>query len=189
MIKLDPFLILLIALWHFSFDVSVSSAFDYFTARQEGQGLYLDTATKNHVDVVPNWLRQGRIGNAIDDLKYTLDRFPNHPKALQYLSLVSKLTKNIDLAILYYQKALSQYPQYAMTHAQYGQYLLSIGDVNSAIESLKRAVEIEPKLVGGYVLLAQAYSKQGNSELAAEAAAQAKELGYKGSLSGIEGSK
>jgi predicted Zn-dependent protease len=118
-----------------------------------------------------------------------LDRFPNHPKALQYLSLVSKLTKNTDLAILYYQKALSQYPQYAMTHAQYGQYRLSIGDVNGAIESLKRAVEIEPKLVGGYVLLAQAYSKQGNSELAAEAAAQANELGYKGSLSGIEGSK
>jgi hypothetical protein len=45
---------------------------------------------------------------------------------------------------------------------------------------------MDSKLVGSYVLLAHAYSKQGNSELASEAAARAKELGYKGSLSGID---
>lgn len=188
MIKLNRVIIALVALY-FSFGTSISYASDYFTAAQEGQGLFLDNATKAHVDVVPGWLRDGKIDKAIDDLQYTLDRFPNHPKALQYMGIVSKLTKKTDMAITYYQKALRLYPQYAVTHAQYGQYLLSSGDIDKAIESLKRSIEIDSKLVGGYVLLAQGYSKQGNSELAAEAAARAKELGYKGSLSGIEGGK
>ena len=38
MIKLNRFLIALIALWYFSFGTSISFAFDYFTAAQEGQG-------------------------------------------------------------------------------------------------------------------------------------------------------
>ena len=145
------------------------------------------SVTKYHVDKAYGWIRDGRLNDAIEDLKYTLDRFPNHPKALQTMGLVSQLTKKPAMASTYYQKALTQYPQYAMTHAQYGQYLLSIGDIDKAIESLKRSIEIDPKLVGSYVLLAHAYSKQGNSELASEAAARAKELGYKGSLSGIDG--
>ena len=59
---------------------------------------------------------------------------------------------------------------------------LSIGDIdkrNRVVET--GSIEIDPKLVGSYVLLAHAYSKQGNSELASEAAARAKELGYTGS--------
>lgn len=187
MFKLNRFLLALIALGHFSFGASVSSAFDYFTAAQEGQAHYLALVTKYHADKAYGWIRDGRLNDAIEDLRYTLDRFPNHPKALQTMGLVSQLIKKPAMAITYYQKALTQYPQYASTHAQYGQYLLSIGDIDKAVESLKRGVEIDPKLVGGYVLLAHAYSKQGNSELASEAAARAKELGYKGSLSGIDG--
>lgn len=180
MIKLNRFLIVLVALLWFSFGGSISYAFDYFAAAKEGLAQYLDIATKNHVDVVPGWLRDGRINNAIDDLKYTLDRFPNHPKALHYMGTVSQLTKKTGMAITYYQKALNLYPQYAVTHAQFGQYLLSIGYVDKAIEFLKQAVEIDPKLVGGYVLLVKGYSKQGNSELAAEADTRARELGYTG---------
>ena len=189
MFKFGRFLLALGALWYFSFGAPVASAFDYFTAAQDGQAHYLDLVTKFHAEKAYQWIRENRIGNAIEDLKYTLDRFPNHPKALQTMGVVANMTKNPDMAIAYYQKALTQYPQYAMTYAQYGQYLLSIGIIDKAIESLKRGLEIDPKLVGGYVLLAHAYSKQGNSELASEAAARAKELGYKGSLSGIDGGK
>ncbi len=187
MIKLKTLLGALVTLLWFTCSTSSLHALDYFTAPQEGQALYRDTATQHHVDVVPGWLRQGRINDAIADLKYTLERFPNHPKALQYMGLVSKLTNNTEMAIAYYQQALSLYPQYAVTHAQYGQYLLSIGIIDKAIESLKRSIAIEPKSATSYALLAQAYSKQGNSELASEAAARAKELGYKGP--GIEGTK
>ena len=188
MFKLNSFLIALIALL-FSIDIRVSCAFDYFTAAEEGQAVYLELATKNHAEKAYSWIRENRISNAIEELKYTLDRFPNHPLGLQLMGLVSKITKNPGMAIAYYQKALNLYPQYAVTHAQYGQYLLSIGYIDGAIESLKRSIEINPKLVGSYVVLAQAHAKKGNTELANEAAVRAKELGYNGSSSDISGGK
>ena len=171
----------------------VAYAYDYFSVLQgeeePGPKVYLDTATKNHVDTIPGWLRDGRVGDAIADLKYTLERFPNHPEALLYMGLVARMTKNPGMAITYYQHALTQYPQYAITHFQYGQFLMNLGDFDKAIEALKRSIAIDPKLVGSYVLLAQAYSKKGNSEIAREAAAQAKKLGYKGGIQGIDGNK
>ena len=189
MVKLDSFLIALIALLFSFVDIPVSCAFDYFAAAEEGQASYLELVTKHHAEKADVWIRENRIGNAIEDLKYTLDRFPNHPLGLQLMGLVSKITKNPSMAIPYYQKALSLYPQYAVTHAQYGQYLLSNGDIDGAIESLKRSIEVNPKLVFSYVLLARAHAKKGNAELANEAAARARELGYNGPLSDIGGGK
>ena len=76
--------------------------------------------TINHLNKVTGWIQQGRIGNAVDDLIYVLDRFPNQPRALQLLPLVASLSKNQGLAVTYFEKALRQFPQYALTHAQYG---------------------------------------------------------------------
>jgi tetratricopeptide (TPR) repeat protein len=160
----------------------VAYASDYFSVLQgeEGPGpkAYLDIATKNHVDTIPGWLDDGRIGNAIADLKYTLERFPNHPEALLYMGLVARMTKNPGMAFTYYQNALTQYPQYAITHFQYGQFLMSLGDVDKAIDALKRSIAIEPKLAGGHAGLARAYAKKGDMTKAREAADKARELGF-----------
>jgi hypothetical protein len=53
---------------------------DYFIADQDGVGHYLTGA---HINTIPNWIKQGRI-NAVADLKYSLDRFPNHRKHYNY---------------------------------------------------------------------------------------------------------
>ena len=125
-------------------------------------------------------IASGNYNQAYQEMYYVLDRIPNHPKALQILSSLVRMTNKLSIAVSYYEKALSKYPQWPITYAQYGQFLMEIGQVDTAIEKLKRAIEIDPKLVGGYALLAKAYSKKGNSELARDAAAKARELGYKG---------
>lgn len=152
---------------------------DYFAAYQSTEIkeiLYLvDVA---HTNKVMDRIRDGSIGYAIAEVKYALGKFPNHPKALMLIGLVAKLNKTSSLPIPYYEKALKLYPQYSLTHAQYGAYLVSIGRIDVGITKLREAIEIDPKLATAHAWLAQAYSKNGNPELARQAAEQARTVGY-----------
>jgi len=132
----------------------------------------------NHTDKAVIFIAQGNFNNAIAELDYTLVRFPNNPRALTLLGAVAKLTHRSTLPIAYYERALSLYPQYALTHAQYGEYLSQIGRVDEAIAQLKTAIEMDRALVVAYVWLSEAYSKTGRRELAQQAAEQARQLGY-----------
>src|SRR5262249_17285920 len=116
----------------------------------------------------------------IADCKYTLDRIANHPKGLALTGMVARLTKNPSFAILYYQRALKWYPQYAITHAQYGGFLVDIGNTKAGIAELQKSIEMDPNLALGHQLLMKAYVKAGSPELARQAAERAKETGRKG---------
>jgi len=118
----------------------------------------------------------------MDNIKYSLDRFPNHPIALQQLSEVSQLMKNTSLGVKYFERAVTLFPQYALTRAQYGLFLVSINEVAGGIERLKQAIEIDPKHPAGYAGLAHAYAKKGDLEEARAAAKKARELGFNGKL-------
>jgi predicted Zn-dependent protease len=120
--------------------------------------------------------------NALGDIKYTLDRFPNHPVSLQQLSMVAQMVKNTTLAVNYFERAITLYPQYALTRAQYGMFLVATNNLDAGIEKFKQAIEIEPKLSAGYAGLAHAYTKKGDLEQAREAAKNARELGFAGKL-------
>jgi Tfp pilus assembly protein PilF len=111
-----------------------------------------------------------------------LARFINHPQALAIAGAYALSIKNPRWAVPYFEKALSIYPQYAVTHAQFGKYLTDIGMVDKGLEKLKRAAEMDPKLVGAQVWLAAAYAKSGNADLARESAEKARSLGFKGDL-------
>jgi tetratricopeptide (TPR) repeat protein len=126
----------------------------------------------------------GKYQYAIADLIYTLDRFVNHPKALQLMGSLAELTNGPSLAIPYYQRALKLYPQYALTHAQFGVYLVDTGHINSGTAELKKAIEINPNLAIAYAWLASAYSRNGNLESARQAAERARALGYRGKIAG-----
>ena len=155
---------------------------DYFTAEQDGVKGYLDNMTINHLDKVTGWIQQGRFDNAVLDLKYVLDRFPNQPRALQLLPVVASLSKNQALAVTYFEKAVRQFPQYALTHAQYGLFLISNGNVDEGIEQFNQSITIDPKSAAGHAGLAHAYAKKGNMEQARDAAKKARELGFNGKL-------
>jgi len=124
-------------------------------------------------------IRIGRLDEALGDLKYILERFVNHPKALLILGLVAKLKKTPLLPIPYYENALRMYPSYAITHAQYGKYLADIDRAEAGIAHLKKAIEMDPKLSQAYKWLAEVYARNGKSELARQVAEQAKVAGYK----------
>jgi tetratricopeptide (TPR) repeat protein len=185
------FKILLIGIFSISLSYAEIGG-DYFLAIKDQQNRgYLSTVEKNHITICPHNpngimgdISEGKFLYAFEDLRYVLDRFPNHPKALMLLGSVARLAKNISIPIFYYQKALRLYPQHAITHAQFGLYLVDIGRVESGIARLKQAIEIDPKLAVAHVWLAKAFAKNGKPGLARQAAERARALGYRGEQDG-----
>ncbi len=127
-------------------------------------------------------LAADRVQYAIDELRYTLNAFPNHPRALMLIKPVENAAKRAVFGVAAFERALSLYPQYAITHAQYGWYLVEINLLPAGIGKLKQAIEMDPKLITAYVWLSRAYSKGGNPEAARETAQQARDLGYTGHI-------
>lgn len=155
---------------------------DYFSDSDPQVKTDKGLIAKFHIGNVANSLRQGNYPMAMEDINFALRYFPNHPQGLQLLGVVARLQKKPALPIAYFERALSLFPQYAVTYAQYGAYLVEIGDYKSGIDKLLKAVELDPKLVGAHVLLSKAYVKIGDMQLARKSADVAKELGYVGNL-------
>jgi Tfp pilus assembly protein PilF len=156
---------------------------DYFTAEEDPEVLRdLRLIDGDHTNRVLRWIRTQRINMAIADLKFTLDRFPNHPRALLLFEAVARVGQVPQLPLPYYEKALELFPQYALTHAQYGKYLAEIGKVEEGLAQLNKAVEIDPDFVVTYVWLVEVYSRQGELDLARQASQRARELGYQGEM-------
>jgi len=149
---------------------------DYFDPRHRVE---LATVEKYHLGKENFWaeFEARRYNYALLELKYVLNNFPNHPRALQLMELVAKLTSKPHIVISYYEKAVTLYPGYAFTHAQYGNYLVSTGQTEKGIEKLQRALQMDPKLVVAYYWLWEAYTKKGSVEEARQIAEKAKELG------------
>ena len=171
------------------FDPNISSAqaqggkkiYDYFNPTSDPHVKWLiGDQNRFHFNPAVNHLRKGDYKRATRELSFLLKGFPNHPKGLMLLSIVAKMTKNPSFGVPFYKKALQVYPQYAITHAQYGNYLVEVGQVKVGIAKLKKAIEMDPKLAPAHAWLAKAYYKIGRAELAQLTARQAKALGYKG---------
>jgi len=150
---------------------------DYFTANQSTDlSNLLKSVDFNHTKRAMDLILKGQTNYAIQDLKYTLDTFPNHPKALLLLGFAANQAKTPSLPIAYYEKALRLYPKYASTHTQYGEYLVSIGLVDKGIERLNNAIEIDVNFISAYECLSKAYSRIGNREMEKIADEKAREL-------------
>jgi len=117
---------------------------------------------------------------AANELRYVLERVPNHPRALEYVAQVSEGLKDPLMGFFYFKRAVTIYPQYAYTHFQFGSYLLDVGNVDESIAELNISVRMDPSLGSAYAVLAKAYERKGEIALARKAEEQAKALGYKG---------
>ena len=130
--------------------------------------------------------QQGFYNGVMGDLTYILDHVINHPKALSLMGAVARLTDSPTMPIPYFQKALAMYPQHALTHAQYGTYLVSIDAVEEGLVALKKAVSIDPNLAIAQAWLAEAYYKSGDPVQGREAATRAMELGFTKTIRGYD---
>jgi tetratricopeptide (TPR) repeat protein len=137
----------------------------------------LDNTERNHFNA-ELLLKRKKFGEkyTLADWKYTLKIFPNHPGALQAMGSNAILKNDLEMGVFYFERALGLYPQYAMTHAQYGSYLADIGRYDLAIARLKRAISMDSGLVSAHRWLAMAYRKSGRPELAREADERADQL-------------
>jgi Tfp pilus assembly protein PilF len=156
---------------------------DYFNGTNDSHIAWL-VKDQDHYHTKPLIVAfgQGDLTRVKVELEWILVRFINHPQALAIAAAFSISTKNSTWAIPHFERALSIYPQYALTHAQYGKYLTDIGMADRGLEQLKRAAEMNPNLVAAHVWLAASYAKSGNADLARESAEKARSLGYKGDL-------
>ena len=156
---------------------------DYFTAHEDFEvARDLMLIEGDHTNRVLRWIRNDRINMAVADIKFTLDRFPNHPRALLLMETVARVSKVPELPLPYYEHALKMFPGYAVTHAQFGRYLAEIGRVQDGLEQLNVAAKISPDYAATFVWLAEVYSKNGQAHLAEQAKARARELGYRGEI-------
>lgn len=157
---------------------------DFFTAHED-QEAYRDLVLNDlyHTNRVVHSIKVGRYDEALADLKFVIDKWPNHPRALLLIESLGRVTQAPALPLPYYEKALKLYPQYAMTIAQYGKYLVEIDQWEKGVEQLKQSIERDPKYVPARVWLAEAYAKRGQMNQARKEAEQARSLGFSGDFS------
>jgi tetratricopeptide (TPR) repeat protein len=157
---------------------------DYFVAKQDSETTHLlNLVEVAHTNRVLPQISKNDYGGALSDIKYTLNRFPNHPLGLVLVGLYARLTKSYGLPVPYYEKAIRLFSQHALTHAQYGAYMVTLGTIDPGIKKLEQALEMNPELVFAHVWLAAANYKSGNLDLGRQSEARARELGYKGAVS------
>lgn len=127
---------------------------DYFGVATNPAAAQLITLVENaHLGPKNNprgfWPRynEGNLDQAFGELKYALWVFPNHPRALFLLGMLARQTNKPDVPIAYYEKALRLFPDRAYTHAQYGSYLVEIGEKTQGILQLEQALKMDPNLL------------------------------------------
>ncbi len=143
---------------------------DYYSIGVDPQAYQLIPIVENgHLGPKTNprgfWPRytEGNLPLAVNELKYVLWVFPNHPRALHLLGIVSKQLHDTSIPIAFYEKALRLFPDRAFTRSQYGAYLVDIGERAQGIVQLEKALQKDPGL-----LTARAWLDKARRELGLE---------------------
>ena len=146
--------------------------YDYFTANLRPElAKYLSLVTARHAsERVWAVFREGQYAEPLGDCRYTLERFPNHPRGLHLIGEIAKAMNQSSMAIPFYENALRLYPQYAFTHAQYGRYLIEIGAVPAGVSQLREALRIDPAQFQAKAWLSEALAK--HPDMAGESVAK-----------------
>ena len=124
-----PLVLLLLCLFGFEAAAQSPPDRDYFTAHEDPEASRdLTLNDLYHTNRVLHSIQVGRYDEAIADLRFVLEKWPNHPRALLLIESLGQVTQALELPTPYYEKAIRLFPQYAMTFAQYGKYLVEIID-------------------------------------------------------------
>lgn len=125
---------------------------------------------------------EGDYRKLFQDAEYVLPRMVNHPRMLQLIAMAAQRDPQfIDATREYFDSALALYPEYAITHYQYGAFLLDLGHTDGAIVRLRDAVAKDPRFIAAWVALGRAHRIKGDETAAKEAEDRARALGWTGS--------
>jgi len=129
-------------------------------------------------------LQRGMSGTIGSDIGYTLEHFPNHPRALASMARLALRMKKPQApgAMLsvecYFRRALAFVPADGVTRALFGAYLLSLRRDGEAVEQLKAALETQPGNATAWYNLGLAQARLKDWPAALTSAHQAYALGF-----------
>lgn len=127
---------------------------DYYAIPGDNFSIYILPIVENgHLGPKTNprgfWkeFNRGKWVYAVGELKYVLNVFPNHPRALYLMTRLADLLNDPGLPVAYFEKALRMYPNRPETRAQYGAYLVRIGEEMNGMVFLEQALKENPNLL------------------------------------------
>lgn len=142
-------------------------------------GQLLRTVEYHHQRLGADKIRAGNYGGAYHEFVFVLNVFPNHPEALRGLDEACRRVKmagcNMEQR---FEKAIAVNPEAAGTYVVQGIYLSRNGKNAAAIESYKRAIELQPESPVAHYNLGLAYVETKDYARANEHAQKAYALGF-----------
>lgn len=129
-------------------------------------------------------LQRGQTGQLGGDIAYTLEHFPNHPRALSAMArLALRLHQQQPPGAryeveCYFQRAMRFVPEDGVVKALYGAYLLTLRRDKEALEQLEAAVAVQPGHAAGWYNLGLARLRMKAYPGALEAAHKAYAMGF-----------
>ncbi len=149
-------------------DDRVWNARDWYNISHDGFSTYILPVVENgHLGPKTNprgfWreFKRARWVNAVAELKYVLNVFPNHPRALYLITRMAELLHDPGLPIAYFEKALRMYPNRPQTRTAYGAYLVKKGEPIMGLLQLDKALEMNPELLEAIAWRAEARRRLG----------------------------
>lgn len=176
-------------------------------ARLPSGGDYLNPADRAKLSAVEQFhfnadvesLRRGQSGSVGGDLGYTLERFPNHHRALTAmarLALKAKMPqppgalRSVDC---YFTRALYMNGRDSRVRSTYAAYLLAVNRDDEALEQLESVMGADPDNATAHYNLGLLHFKRKNFDKAREHAQEAYSRGFpleglKNKLAGLKDS-
>lgn len=154
---------------------------DYYNA-QDAKGL--SVVENFHFGPQVETLQRGMSGALGGDIGYTLEHFPNHPRALSAMARLALRTGKsrppgaMHTVECYFERAIAFVPADGVTRALFGAYLLSLRRDADAIAQLQAALEIQPGNASAWYNLGLAQVRQKDWPAALDAAHKAYGLGF-----------
>jgi tetratricopeptide (TPR) repeat protein len=154
--------------------------FDYRTASQKNKSLVEGAHFTREVEM----LRHGHRGSLAGDISYTLNSFPNHPRALVSMMKLGEREKTERprgaryTVACYFARAVRFAPDDGAVRVLYGIYLLKLGKKKEAVEQLQAAQELVGDDRNVHYNLGLAYFDMKDFDRALLHAKKAYELGF-----------
>lgn len=161
--------------------VKGSTGGDYYNPEEARELALVETY---HFGPTVESLQRGQSASLASDIAYTLEHFPNHPRALSAMArLAQRLRKERVPATrfsveCYFQRAIAFVPEDGTAQALYGAYLLALRRDKDALAQLESAVALQPGHAAAWYNLGLARMRQKDYPAALIAAHKAYGLGF-----------
>jgi tetratricopeptide (TPR) repeat protein len=155
--------------------VDYNKANDYYAALPTGR---VNVVDQYHLGPCEKRLNERDYQRGMNECNFILKIFPNHPNALLLMSRICEQWKSPKCMLDdYFRSAIAINPEAPKTYVIIGIYLHDVKQYDKAIESYKRALQLDPNDMNAHYNLALTYLKTDRFDLANAHAQRAYALG------------